>query len=74
MDKAAGAMSEEPCWRPLNALDHIEPEELADRLMAGTRLLLVDVPAAEFDAFHIRGAITCRSSACETLDSTRTGE
>lgn len=41
------------------ALDHIEPEELADRLMAGAPdLLVVDVrPAAEFNAFHIRGAI-----------------
>ena len=39
-------------------LDHIEPEALADRLMAGQRdLVLVDVrPAAEFNAFHIRGA------------------
>ena len=40
-------------------LDHIEPEELADRLMAGEPdLVLVDVrPAAEFNAFHIRGAL-----------------
>ena len=39
-------------------LDHIEPEALADRLMAGEPdLVLVDVrPAAEFDTFHIRGA------------------
>jgi thiosulfate/3-mercaptopyruvate sulfurtransferase len=39
--------------------DHIEPEELADRLMAGdTDLTVVDVrPEAEFRAFHIRGAI-----------------
>ncbi len=39
--------------------DHIEPEELAARLMAGeTGLVLVDVrPAIEFNAFHIRGAI-----------------
>jgi thiosulfate/3-mercaptopyruvate sulfurtransferase len=38
--------------------DHIEPEELADRLLAGDPdLLVVDIrPAAEFDAFHIRGA------------------
>lgn len=38
--------------------DHIEPEELADRLMAGEAdLTVVDVrPAAEFRAFHIRGA------------------
>lgn len=41
------------------ALDHIEPEELADRLMAGgADLVLVDVrPAVEFNGFHIRGAI-----------------
>lgn len=41
------------------ALDHVEPEELADRLMAGeTGLMLVDVrPPEEFNAFHIRGAI-----------------
>ncbi len=41
------------------ALDHMEPEELADRLMAGeSNLVVVDVrPAAEFDVFHIRGAI-----------------
>jgi thiosulfate/3-mercaptopyruvate sulfurtransferase len=41
------------------ALDHIEPEELADRLMAGEQnLVVVDVrPAAEFNAFHIRGAL-----------------
>lgn len=40
-------------------LDHIEPEDIADRLMAGEPdLLLVDVrPAAEFNAFHIRGAL-----------------
>ncbi|HUU97442.1 MAG TPA: rhodanese-like domain-containing protein [Phycisphaerae bacterium] len=38
--------------------DHMEPEELADRLLASdSGLLLVDVrPAAEFNAFHIRGA------------------
>jgi len=41
------------------AEDHIEPEELADRLMAGEPgLVVVDVrPAAEFGVFHIRGAI-----------------
>ena len=41
------------------ALDHLEPEELADRLMAGEPdLVVVDVrPAAEFNAFHIRGAL-----------------
>lgn len=41
------------------ARDHIEPEELADRVMAGAPdLVLVDVrPVAEFNAFHIRGAL-----------------
>jgi thiosulfate/3-mercaptopyruvate sulfurtransferase len=41
------------------AIDHIEPEELADRLIAGQAdLVLVDVrPTSEFAAFHIRGAI-----------------
>ena len=39
--------------------DHIEPEELADRLLAGEPgLVVVDVrSAAEFAAFHIKGAI-----------------
>ena len=41
------------------AQDHIEPEELADRLMAAEPdLVVVDVrPSAEFNAFHIRGAL-----------------
>jgi thiosulfate/3-mercaptopyruvate sulfurtransferase len=41
------------------ARDHMEPEELADRLMAGEPdLVVVDVrPAAEFNVFHIRGAL-----------------
>jgi len=41
------------------AQDHIEPEELADRLMAGEpELAVVDVRSpAEFNAFHIRGAL-----------------
>ena len=39
--------------------DHLEPEELADRIMGGEAgLLLVDIrPAGEFEAFHIRGAV-----------------
>jgi len=39
--------------------DHVEPEELADRLMAGEPgLTVVDVrPVDEYAAFHIRGAI-----------------
>jgi thiosulfate/3-mercaptopyruvate sulfurtransferase len=39
--------------------DHMEPEELADRLMQGEPgLLVVDIrPESEFHAFHIRGAV-----------------
>lgn len=39
--------------------DHIAPEDLANRLMSGSdNLVVVDIrPAAEFEAFHIRGAI-----------------
>lgn len=38
--------------------DHMEPEELADRLMAGEPgIIVVDIrPEKEFKAFHIRGA------------------
>ena len=41
------------------AADHIEPEELADRLANGdTSIILIDVrPANEFAAFHIKGAV-----------------
>ncbi len=40
-------------------LDHIEPEELADRLSRGEPgLVVVDVRSAEeFQAFHLRGAV-----------------
>ncbi|MEJ2226329.1 MAG: YeeE/YedE thiosulfate transporter family protein [Syntrophobacterales bacterium] len=39
--------------------DHLEPEELADRLLRGEpNLLVVDIrPANEYRAFHIRGAV-----------------
>lgn len=39
--------------------EHIDPEDLADRLMAGEPgLFLVDIRTpAEFEAFHIRGAV-----------------
>ena len=42
-----------------SAEDHIEPEDLADRLMQGAGdVTLVDVRTrAEYEAFHIRGAI-----------------
>jgi 3-mercaptopyruvate sulfurtransferase SseA/uncharacterized membrane protein YedE/YeeE len=44
------------------AADHIEPEELADRLMNNeSGLLVVDVRSeAEYQAFHIRGAVNIR--------------
>ena len=40
--------------------DHVEPEDLADRIIAGEPgLVVVDVrPAEEYAAFHIRGAIS----------------
>lgn len=39
--------------------DHIEPEQVADRLLQGdSTLLVVDVrPAGEFARFHLRGAV-----------------
>ena len=39
--------------------DHIEPEELARRIMSGDKsLTLVDIRSkAEFDAFHLKGAL-----------------
>ena len=39
--------------------DHLEPEELADRFMAGEPgIVVVDIrPEKEFQAFHIRGAV-----------------
>lgn len=56
------------------ALDHIGPEELADRLMAGEQgLVVVDVrPASEFSGFHIRGAINVPiAQLAETLQPYR---
>jgi 3-mercaptopyruvate sulfurtransferase SseA len=42
-----------------SAKDHMEPEEMADRLMRGKPgLLVVDIrPAEEYAEFHIRGAV-----------------
>jgi 3-mercaptopyruvate sulfurtransferase SseA len=42
-----------------SAKDHMEPEEMADRLMRGKPgLLVVDIrPAEEYADFHIRGAV-----------------
>ena len=47
--------------------DHIEPEELAERLVSGDpNLLVVDVrPPEEFSSFHIRGAVNVSLSALE---------
>ena len=55
-----GAVSESHLLQAIEtAQDHIEPDELADRLLSGEpELLVVDVrPAEEFAAFHLRGAI-----------------
>lgn len=48
-----------------DAEDHMEPEELADRIMgAEAGLLLVDIrPGEEFEAFHIRGAVNIEMAA-----------
>jgi rhodanese-related sulfurtransferase/uncharacterized membrane protein YedE/YeeE len=44
--------------RIVEAEDHIEPEVLADRLMAGEKIVLVDLRSPEaFNQFHIRTAI-----------------
>ena len=54
--------------------DHMEPEELATRLMAGdASITLVDIRSkAEFDAFHLRGAQNMAVSELpETLASRR---
>jgi 3-mercaptopyruvate sulfurtransferase SseA len=47
--------------------DHVEPEELADRLMASDpSLLLVDIRTpAEFAAFHLRGAVNVAAADLE---------
>ena len=57
---APAALSETGMLQAMEAGDdHIDPDELADRLMAGdASLLLVDIRTpAEFAAFHIRGAV-----------------
>jgi thiosulfate/3-mercaptopyruvate sulfurtransferase len=47
-----------------SAKDHMEPEELAERMMRGeTGLMLVDIrPSEEYAAFHIRGAVNISMS------------
>ena len=65
----AGAAGEPALLAAMEAgEDHIEPEELADRLMAGDKtLVLVDIRTpAEFAAFHIKGAVN--ASAPELPD------
>lgn len=57
-----------------SAADHVEPEELADRLMAGEpELMVVDVrPAEEYAAFHIRGAVNIPlAELAQALESRR---
>ncbi len=68
---AASAMDEKALMASVDGgRDHIEPEELADRLMAGEpSLVLVDVRTpAEFNAYHIRGAVNVSlAQLAETL-------
>ena len=57
---AGGSPSETDLLQAVEmAEDHLEPEDLAGRLMAGEPdLLVVDVrPADEFAVFHLRGAV-----------------
>jgi len=57
---ASAASQERSLLESIDAAeDHFEPEELADRLMAGERgLLLIDVRTpGEYTAFHLRGAV-----------------
>lgn len=57
---AASAPGEAALLRAVEeAGDHVEPEELADRMMRGEEgLLVVDVrPAAEHAGFHLRGSV-----------------
>ena len=57
---ATGPLTESNLLQAIEAAqDHIEPEELADRLLGGEKgLMVVDVrPAEEFAVFHLRGAV-----------------
>ena len=46
------------------AQDHIEPEELAQRILQGQDIIVVDVrPADEYNKFHIRGAMNVQLEA-----------
>ncbi|MBP7050957.1 MAG: YeeE/YedE family protein [Phycisphaerae bacterium] len=55
----AGSTEQQLLQQVDQAADHIESEELADRLVRGEQdLLLVDIrPAEEYASFHIRGAV-----------------
>lgn len=61
-----------------DAVDHIEPEEVANRLMGGNRsILLVDIRSArDFAKYHIRGAVNIPlaelQAKVETLPAERT--
>ncbi len=59
-----------------DAVDHIEPEELADRLMAGgSDLLVIDIRAPEdFAKFHIRGSVNVPLSQLQTSASSFPGD
>jgi thiosulfate/3-mercaptopyruvate sulfurtransferase len=59
-----------------SAKDHMEPEELADRLMKGEiGLRLVDIrPAEEYEAFHIRGAVNISMSDLPVALAGKEGE
>jgi rhodanese-related sulfurtransferase len=58
------------------AKDHMEPEDLAERLIQGeSGLVLVDIrPAREYGAFHIRGAVNIPMSDLPAALEGRTGE
>jgi 3-mercaptopyruvate sulfurtransferase SseA len=58
-ESAAGSTEQQLLEQVDQAADHIEPEELAERLARGEQdLLVVDIrPAEEYAAFHIRGAV-----------------
>ena len=51
------------------AMDHMEPEDLADRLMAGDHsVTVVDTRSpADYEAFHIRGAINIPLARLEAM-------
>lgn len=65
---SAGPVTETVMLQAMEAGDdHVEPEELADRLMASDPgLLVVDIRTpAEFAAFHLRGAVNVAAADLE---------